>query len=124
MINKKLWFLYMILNIITLGIFSCYLAKKLNCYSSDAWYSNSKYWIFGTICLIFPVFIMAIIFIIETNVLVAKKLNVPGSEIYNLPYTWIGCFIVPILGWSLFIIMLIYVYIWQAVKIGQGEYAN
>ena len=35
----------------------------------------------------------------------AKKLNVPGDEIYMTPYSWILCIIIPIIGWILLLVM-------------------
>ena len=93
----------------------------MDCYDKDAWYSKWQYWFFGVLCLIFPVFIMLMVFVIQMNCKVATKLNVPGDKIYNTPYTWIICFIVPVIGWALFIVMLIYVFVWPHVKLAQGE---
>lgn len=120
-LNKNNWFIGLILNIITLGLFSCFLGKILDCYDKDEWYYKWQYWVFGTICLVFPVFIMLIIFIIEMNCKVACKLKVIGNEIYNVPYYWIICFIIPIVGWTLFIIMYIYVITWPFIKIAHKK---
>ena len=61
------------------------------------------------------------VFMIQMECSVAKKLNVPGEKIYNTPYTWILCMIVPIIGWTLLIVMAIYVYIWPIVMLKNGE---
>ena len=52
---------------------------------------------------------------------VAKKLNVPGSQIYALPYAWIICIIVPVVGWVLLIVMFIYLLVWPVVMLYRGE---
>ena len=51
---------------------------------------------------------MFIVFTIYSNVLVSKHLNISGDIFYNIPYSWIICLIVPVLGWSLFCVMYIY----------------
>lgn len=120
LLKKENWWLCLFLNIITFGVFYLALAKFLDCYEKDAWYTKWQYWVFGTICCIFPVFIMLVIFVIEMNCKVATKLKVPGGEIYNTPYTWILCFIIPVLGWTLLIIMNIYIFLWPIAKLARG----
>lgn len=121
LLKKENWWLCLLLNMITFGLFYFVLASKLDCYDDDAWYSKWPYWIFGTLCLVFPVFIMLSIFNIQMTCSVANKLNVPGDKIYNTPYTWIICFIIPVIGWILLIIMFLYVYIWPVIKLAQGN---
>ena len=121
LLNKKNWWICLILNVITFGLFYLALAHFLDCYDKDAWYTKKSYWICGTLCLIFPVLIMLMIFIIQMNCKVADKLKVPGSEIYNIPYYWILCFIVPIIGWALLLVMYIYVFIYPHIKLAQGN---
>ena len=111
-LEKKHSTIYLILNILTCGFFTFYIAYKLNLYDKDAWYSRWYYWVLGFILGIVPGLIMLLVFSIKMGCLVCKKLNVPGKEIYTLPYTWIVCLIVPILGWTLFVILYIYVHIW------------
>lgn len=120
LLKKENWWLCLFLNIITFGVFYLALAKFLDCYENDAWYTKWQYWVFGSLCLIFPAFIMLVIFVIEMNCKVAAKLEVPGSEIYNTPYTWVLCFIVPVLGWTLLIIMNIYIFLWPIAKLAHG----
>lgn len=115
--NKKLWWLYLILSIITFGIFDLFLAYKLDLYDKDAWYSKWQYWFFGTVCLIIPVFIMFIVFVVQMMCKTASKLEVSGSTIYNVPYSWILFIIIPIIGWSLLIIMYLYVLIMPSIKL-------
>ncbi|MEI3499581.1 MAG: hypothetical protein V8Q71_03730 [Bacilli bacterium] len=38
-----------------------------------------------------------------------------------MPYSWILCLVVPIVGWTLLIVMLIYIYVWPIVMIYKGE---
>ena len=121
LLRKENWFVNLFLVVISEGIYYFVLAKFLDCYNKDAWYTKWQYWVFGTLCLIFPVFVMLIIFSIQMNCSVAVKLNVPGEKIYNTPYTWIICFIVPVIGWILLIVMLLYIFFWPIVKLAQNE---
>ena len=121
LLKKENWGICLFLNLITGGIFYFVIAYFIKCYNKDAWYKKWQYWVFGTLCLVFPVFIMLMIFMIQINCQVASKLNVPGEKIYNTPYTWIILFIIPVLGWTLLIIMSIYVFIWPNIKLAQGE---
>lgn len=110
MIKKENWFIYLILNIITFGLFTFYIGYKLKVYDKNAWYFKWYYWFLGFILGIIPGLVMLLIFSIKIGCLVSKKLKLPGDEIYMLPYSWIICLIVPVLGWSLFILLYIYVH--------------
>lgn len=121
LLKRQNWFVCLILNIITFGFFNFLIGYMLEVYDKNAWYYKWQYWVFGLICLIFPAFLMIYVFIIQTIVNVAVKLKIPGSEIYTLPYAWILCLIVPVLGWILLITMLIYLNIWIIVMLYKGE---
>lgn len=121
LLRKRNWFICLLLNILTLGAFNLVLANFLNLYSKDAWYKKWQYWFFGGICLIFPIFILLLVFIVQMICSVADALNVPGSDLYNSPYTWIICIIVPVIGWILLLVMLIYIMVFSIVMIYQGE---
>lgn len=108
MLKKENCFIYFVLNLLTFGLFTFYVAHKLDLYDKDAWYSHWYYWVCGFILGIFPGLVMLLAFSIKMGALVSEKLGLPGKEIYTLPYPWIICLIVPILGWSLFIILYIY----------------
>lgn len=90
--------------------------SKYNVYKKDAWYYKWQYWTIATLCLIFPVFIMAFVFLIQTLCGLASKLKVSGSTIYNTPYSWILCIIVPLVGWVLFIVMFIYINVFSIIN--------
>ena len=92
----------------------------MNLYDKDAWYMNKWYWIFGGVCLIFPIFVMLIVFSIQMNAKVATNLKVSGSSIYNTPYTWIVFVIVPVIGWIFLLVMLIYIIILPNIKLAKG----
>lgn len=112
---KRPW-LCLILNIITGGFFTFYIAYKLDIYDKKAWYYNWYYWVLAFFFGIIPGFIMLVVFNIYISCFVCEKLNVPGREIYMYPYPWIICLIVPFLGWMLFILLYIYVHTWYIFK--------
>ena len=92
----------------------------LDLFDENAWYSKWYYWFIGVICLIFPVFVMFAIFSVQMLTKVAKKLNVPGSEIYGSVYIWILCLVIPIIGWILMLVMYIYLNVWIIVMLYRG----
>lgn len=121
LLKKENWFVHLILSLATLGFSNLLLGYMLETYNKDAWYMKWQYWVGGLICLIFPAFIMLYVFVVETTVNVADKLNVPGKEIYASPYSWILCLVVPVLGWILLLVMLIYINVWLLVMLSKGE---
>lgn len=121
LLKKNNFWIYLILNVITCGIFNLYIARKLNLKKDDEWYSKWQYWFFGTVCLIFPVFLMFIVYVVQMNCKVCNKLKVSGSNIYNIPYSWILFIIIPIVGWALLITMCLYVIIMPSIKVLQGS---
>lgn len=116
-LKKDSWLIYLILNILTLGFFTFYIAYKLDLYDKNAWYFRWYYWVLGFVFGIIPGLLMLFIFSIKMACLVSEKLNVPGKEIYGYPYTWLVCAIFPVLGWAIFIILYIYVHIWYVFYI-------
>lgn len=111
-LKKENAVIYLILNILTFGLYTFYIAYKLDLYDKNAWYSRWYYWVLGFVLGIIPGIVMLLVFSIKMGCLVSERLNVPGKEIYILPYPWIVCLIVPILGWTLFVILYVYVHIW------------
>lgn len=109
--------LYLILNILTLGFFTFYIAYKLNLYDKNAWYFRWYYWVLGFMLGIFPGLIMFLVFSIQTGILVSVRLKVPGWEVYSLPYVWIISLIIPIFGWTIFVFLYFYVHFWYLFKI-------
>lgn len=120
LLKKEIWFIDLILVVFTGGFIHLGFATLMNLYDEKAWYSNYKYWLAGFLCLIFPIVIMVIIFLVQMIVKVAEALEVPGKQIYNSPYAWILCLILPIIGWVIFFVMLIYITIWPVIMIYQG----
>lgn len=121
LLKKDNWIVWLFLNVITQGFANLILAYFLGCYDKNAWYAKWQYWVFGAACLFFPVFIMLLVLMIQMEVKVCEKLEVSGKNIYGSPYSWLICLIVPIIGWALLIVMLIYIEIWPIVKLYQGK---
>lgn len=121
LLKKENWLVCLILTIISEGVFTFVLGYFLKVYDKNAWYAKWYYWVIGVLCLLLPALIMFAVFNIQLSIEVAKKLNVRGKELYSLPYPWILCLIVPILGWALFIVMLLYLEIWPMIMIKNGE---
>lgn len=110
-------FLWFILSIITCNISILFLGKKLKVYKENAWYTKWYYWVLGTIFGFLPGLIMLFIFIVQTNVKICDLFSVGGREIYTLPYVWIGLLITPFIGWILFIVLLLYIYIMYIINL-------
>lgn len=64
-----------------------------------------------------------VIFNIQILAQVNAKLKTPGNEIYLSPYVWVLCLIIPIIGWIMLVVMLLYLSFWYIVMLyrGQGE---
>lgn len=124
MVKRKHAIIWFLLSIITLNISVLFLGKKLKVYNKNDWYTKWYYWVLGLAFLILPAIVMFVIFIIQTQVKICIKLEVGGKEIYGYPYIWIASLIIPILGWILFFILLIYTYIMHIIGLfqGKGEY--
>lgn len=87
----------------------------------DAWYGKWYYWLIGVMCCFLPALIMFAVFQFQILTKVCQKLEVPGSGIYTSPYTWMLCLIVPVLGWILLGVMILYLEIFSIVAIYRGN---
>ncbi len=87
----------------------------------NAWYGKWYYWLIGVMCCFLPALIMFAVFQFQILTKVCRKLEVPGSEIYTSPYTWMLCLIVPVLGWILLGVMILYLEIFSIVAIYRGK---
>ena len=121
LLKRKYTILWFALSIITGNISIILLGKLLKVYDKNAWYTKWYYWVLGITFGIIPAIIMLFVLVIETNVKIAKKFNVAGSEIYGYPYVWIGTLIIPVIGWSIFIILMLYIYVWHIISLFQGK---
>ncbi len=121
LLKRENWWIWLLLLISGNGTSNIVLGALLDAYDKDAWYAKWQNWVLGLVCFIFPFFIMLSIFIIQITCLSAAKLDVPGKEIYLSPYIWLILLIVPVIGWILFVTLLIYVTIWPLVMLYRGE---
>lgn len=121
LLKRENWFVYCIVTFFTSGLYTFALAYDLGLYEKGAWYTKWYNWVLGVILFIYPAILMFLILQIKLQIEVCKKLNVKGSCVYGLPYTWILCLIVPILGWSIFLVMLLHITYYPAVMIHKGE---
>ena len=124
MVKKNKAFLWFLLSIITLNISVIVLGEKFDLYEEEGWYTKWYYWVIAFLFGVIPAIIMTIILMIQMTVKICIKFNVSGKEIYGYPYIWIISLIIPIIGWTLFIIMLLYIYIMYIIGLfqGKGEY--
>lgn len=120
-LKKENWWIWLLLLIFTQGTSTLILGALLDVFDKNAWYAKWKYWTIGAVCFIFPVIIMFYVFSVQILCLTAAKLSIPGKEIYLTPYTWILCLIIPIIGWILLAVMLIYLEIWTIVALYKGN---
>ncbi len=122
-LKKQNYWIWILLTLFTLGSSNIVLGALLGVFNKKSWYAKPKNWIIGLLCLIFPFFIMAIVFELQIVCLTNARLNTPGKELYLSPYIWLLCLIVPILGWIIFLVLIIYLHIWPIVMLynGNGE---
>lgn len=120
LLKKENWWVWLILTLYSQGVSTIVLGAMTGVFTKKAWYANWKNWVIGLVCLIFPALIMAYIFLIQITCQTAAKLDVPGKEVYLSPYIWILCIIIPIFGWMLMFIMLIYLEIYTIVMLYRG----
>ena len=103
--KKEYWWMWLLLFIFTGGTMTIFIASDLKLLDKDAWYMNYKNWLIATLCFIFPVTIMFVVFTIEMTCKVAAKLEIPGKELYLSPYIWLLLLIIPISVKKLFCII-------------------
>lgn len=121
LLKKQNWLSLLLLSIFSFGAINTVLAYMLGLFDKEAWYYNKKYWIGALVTLIFPIFIMAIIFVIQMNCKLCTKLKVSGQSIYNNVYIWIGALCIPVIGWIIDIVLLIYITVWPSVMAKTGS---
>lgn len=119
-LKKENWWVWLLMALFSNGASTFVLAALLNVYDKNAWYAKWQYWLIGVILCIFPAAIMAIIFSLEITCKTAAKLKVPGHELYLSPYVWILLFIIPVIGWILFVVMAAYIEIMTLVMLYRG----
>lgn len=121
LLKQKNWWIWLLIFLVGNNISAVILASMLDLYEKDAWYTKWYYWVIAACCCLFPFIIMFSVFALQSLCMVAKKLSVPGEEIYASPYSWLLCLIVPILGWTLLGIMVLYLDIWCIISLYRGN---
>ena len=97
----------MLLFLFSGGSSTIVLGALLNLFNKKDWYAKPKIWIIGLL-LIIPFSIMITVFNLEITSKTAAKLEVKGSEYYLSPYIWIILLIIPMIGWIIFVILVLY----------------
>jgi len=121
LLKKENWWVWLILTIFTGSASTLLLGALTGCFKKDAWYANWKNWALGFLLFVIPGIVMINVFIIQMTCEVSAKLEVPGSELYLSPYTWILCLIIPVIGWICFSVMMLYLTIWNIVMLKSGK---
>ena len=120
--RDKWWFWFILLIFGGSAVLALIYALVIeNVLDKDAWYAKWYYWLIGVLCCFLPAIIMFVVFQFQLLTKVCEKLEVPGSEIYTSPYTWMLCLIVPVLGWILLGVMILYLEIFSIAAIYQGK---
>ena len=119
-LKKENWWVWLLLFLFSGGTSSIVLGALLNLYNKNDWYAKLKFWIIGLI-LIIPFSIMITVFNLEITSKTAAKLDVKGSEYYLSPYIWIILLIIPIIGWVLFVILILYLNISIIINLAKGK---
>ena len=120
-LKKENYWIWILLFFFSGGCSNVVLGALLDVFDKNAWYAKPKNWILGFVCLIIPFFVMMLVFYIEILSKTNAKLKTPGKEIYLSPYIWILYLIVPIIGWIIFLVQIIYLSIWPIVMIYKGN---
>lgn len=119
-LKRENWWIWLLLMIFSNGSSDFVLGALLDVYDKNAWYTKWQYWLIGVLLFVFPAAIMVSIFSIEIMCKVAAKLKVAGHELYLSPYVWILLIIIPVIGWILFAVLLIYIQIMTLVMLYRG----
>ena len=115
---------------VTIGLFICIGVVSLvstlffsYIFTYDSSYPNQLFTgLFSILLLLYMVISLTLaVFQIQILAQVNAKLKTPGSEIYLSPYIWILGIIIPIIGWSLLVVMYLYLQIWYLVMLYRGE---
>lgn len=121
LLRKENWWIWLIIYLFGQGVGVFLLAYFLKIFDKNKWYAKWQNWLIAGLCCIFPIFIMLAVFTIQLRIETAKKLDVPGSEIYGSVYTWILCLVIPIFGWIAISIMSVYVDIATIIALYRGN---
>lgn len=120
LLKKENWWIWLLLLLFSSGSSVIILGALLNLFDKNAWYSKWHIWVIGLI-LVLPFSIMICVFYIEFTSKVAAKLDIKGKELYLSPYIWLILVIIPFIGWTVFIILYLYLTIAILVKLKNGK---
>ena len=120
-LKKENWWVWLLLMLFSNGTSTLVLGALLDVYDKNAWYAKWYYGIIGLLCFMFPFFVMIYIFQIQILCETCAKLEVPGKELYLSPYLWILGVIIPILGWCLGFIAILYLMIFSLIYLYKGK---
>ena len=124
LLERKYGWFWLLLTFLTGGSSIIILANLIGVLDENAWYMKGKNWIIALLCLVYPLIIMFGVFLIQLTCQVAAELEVPGKEIYLSPYIWLLCVIVPVIGWIMLIVMILYIEIGVVISIYKGNGEN
>jgi len=119
-LKKENWWIWLILFLFSGGASTIVLGALLNLFNKNEWYAKISYWFIGFI-LIIPFSIMIAVLNLQITSKTAAKLDVKGSEYYLSPYIWIILLIIPIIGWLIFILLVLYLNINILVNLSKGK---
>lgn len=120
LLKRENWWFWLVLHFITGGMDILLLGLFLDVYENDAWYTKWQYWLVGTLLMV-TLPIMLGVLMLQTLANIAKKFGISGHEYYLSPYIWIICVIIPIFGWIIFAVMVIYLMITVLMALYQGK---
>ena len=122
LLKKENWWIWLLLFIFGGSASVIVLGALLDVFDKKAWYTKWYVWVLS----ILFISITVSIFYIEITSKTAAKLKVKGSEYYLSPYIWIILLIIPIVGWIVFVALLLYLHIAIIVNLykGIGEECN
>lgn len=124
LLKKKNWWLWLILFCVSGGSCTIFLYFLLGDIEKDAWYANWRTWLIGFLCLVIPGIVMMLVFWIQMMSQAAAKLDVPLKELYLSPFIWLSFLIIPVLGWILFLVTILYLNISILVMLYKGKGEN
>ncbi len=119
-LSKENWWIWLLLMFFSGGSSILVLGALLDVYDKNAWYAKWYIWLIGAI-LILPFTVMITVLNIDILTKTAYKLEVNGKDYYLSPYIWIILIIIPIIGWILFIALMLYLNIAILINLNRGN---
>lgn len=120
LLKRENWWVWLLLFLFSEGTSVILLGALFNVFDKNAWYTKWHIWLIGFI-LIIPFFVMIMAFYIDILTKCAAKLDINGSDYYLSPYVWIILVIIPIIGWVIFIALILYLNIKILIELNRGR---